>query len=137
MRRSRIAIAVAAMAAAVATLAAAADAPPRRVASINLSADEILSAILPPGRLVGVTRFADEPGTSNIVGRIPASVSRFQKADMERLVALAPDLVIVSEYTDADFLRLQGSVAETSNAQRVRFRRVERGGLDLIFFFSY
>jgi iron complex transport system substrate-binding protein len=106
VRRSRIPVAVAALAAAVAVLAAAADAPPRRVASINLSADEILSAILPPGRLVGVTRFADERGTSNIVGRIPASVTRFQKADMERLVALAPDLVIVSEYTDADFLRL-------------------------------
>jgi hypothetical protein len=29
-------------------------------------------------------------------------------------------------------------VAETSNGtQRVTFRRVERGGLDLIFFFSY
>jgi iron complex transport system substrate-binding protein len=33
-------------------------------------------------------------------------VFRFQKADMERLVALAPDLVVVSEYTDADFLKL-------------------------------
>jgi cobalamin transport system substrate-binding protein len=98
--------AMAAVVAAVAALAAAADAPPRRVASINLSADEILSEILPPDRLVGVTRFADERGTSNIVGRIPASVARFQKADMERLVALAPDLVVVSEYTDADFLRL-------------------------------
>ena len=83
-----------------------ADTPPRRVASINLSADEILAEILPPGRLVGVTRFVDERGTSNILGRVPASVFRFQKADMERLVALAPDLVVVSEYTDADFLRL-------------------------------
>jgi iron complex transport system substrate-binding protein len=97
---------IAAVVAAVAALAAAADVPPRRVASINLSADEILSAILPPERLVGVTRFADEKGTSNVVGRIPPSVFRFQKADMERLVALAPDVVVVSEYTDADFLRL-------------------------------
>lgn len=84
----------------------AADAMPRRVASMNLSADEILAEILPPGRLVGVTRFADEAGTSNIVGRVPPAVFRFQKADMERLVALAPDLVVVSEYTDADFLKL-------------------------------
>jgi iron complex transport system substrate-binding protein len=86
--------------------ARAADTAPRRVASINLSADEILAEILPQERLVGVTRFADEQGTSNIVGRIPPSVFRFQKADMERLVALAPDLVVVSEYTDADFLKL-------------------------------
>jgi autotransporter translocation and assembly factor TamB len=44
----------------------------------------------------------------------------------------------ILEYQLADYLRLQGSVAETSSAaQRQMFRRVERGGLDLIFFFSY
>ena len=80
--------------------------PPRRVASLNLSADEVLIEILPPERLVSVTRWVDEAGTSNIVGRVPPSVFRIHKVDMERLVALAPDLVVVSEYTDADFLRL-------------------------------
>ena len=45
---------------------------------------------------------------------------------------------LILEYQIADFLRLQGAVAETSNGtQRVTFRRVERGGVDLIFFFSY
>ena len=97
---------VAALLVLVAAPARASDAIPRRVASMNLSADEVLAEILPAGRLVGVTRFVDEPGTSNIVGRVPPSVFRFQKADMERLVALAPDLVVVSEYTDADFLKL-------------------------------
>lgn len=44
----------------------------------------------------------------------------------------------ILEYQIADFLRLQGAVAETTGGtQRVTFRRVERGGLDLIFFFSY
>ena len=80
--------------------------PPRRVASLNLSSDEVLAEILPLDRLVSVTRWVDDPGTSNIVGRIPASVYRFNKVDMERLVALSPDLVVVSEYTDADFLDL-------------------------------
>ena len=85
------------------TLSAAA---PARVASMNLSSDEVLAEILPPGRLVSVTRWADAPGTSNVVGKVPPQVYRFQKADMERLVALQPDLVVVSEYTDADFLKL-------------------------------
>jgi ABC-type Fe3+-hydroxamate transport system substrate-binding protein len=80
--------------------------PPRRVASLNLSSDEILVEILPPERLVSVTRWADAAGTSNVVGRVPAAAYRFQKADMEQLVALAPELVVVSEYTDADFLKL-------------------------------
>jgi cobalamin transport system substrate-binding protein len=106
MRRFGTALAVLLLFAAGPAPGEAADAAPRRVASMNLSADEILAEILPPERLVGVTRFADDPGTSNIVGRVPPSVFRFQKADMERLVSLAPDLVVVSEYTDADFLKL-------------------------------
>jgi iron complex transport system substrate-binding protein len=76
------------------------------VASVNLSADEVLVAILPPAKLVSVTRWADEPGTSNVVGRVPPGVHRFVKADLEQLVALRADLVVVSEYTDADFLEL-------------------------------
>ena len=94
----------------LALLAGLAGAPvaaaPARVASLNLTADEVLVEILPPDRLAAVTAFADERGTSNIVGRVPPSVARFPKADLERLVALHPDLVIVSEYTDPDFLHL-------------------------------
>lgn len=87
-----------------ATSAADAD-PPRRVASMNLSADEILVEILPLERLVSVTRWADSSETGNIAGRVPTSIFRIQKADLEQLVALRPDLVVVSEYTDADFLK--------------------------------
>jgi iron complex transport system substrate-binding protein len=72
---------------------------------MTLTADEILVELLPPGRLCAVTRFADDPGSSNVAGRVPPSVLRFPRADLERLVALAPDLVVVSQYTDADFLR--------------------------------
>lgn len=79
---------------------------PQRVASLNLAADEVLAEILPPGRLVGVTALVDEQGTSNALGRVPASVARFPRADLERLLAVRPDLVVVSEYTDADFLKL-------------------------------
>jgi autotransporter translocation and assembly factor TamB len=44
----------------------------------------------------------------------------------------------ILEYQIADYLRVQGSVAETAGGtQRAMFRRVERGGLDLVFFFSY
>lgn len=45
---------------------------------------------------------------------------------------------LILEYQIADFLRLQGAVAETAGGtQRVTFRRIERAGIDLIFFFSY
>lgn len=98
--------------------APAAGAKPTRIASLNLTADEILAEILPPGRLLAVTSFADEEGTSNVVGRLPSSVARFPRADLERLMALAPDLVVVSEYTDADFLRLV-------EASGIRYHRME------------
>jgi iron complex transport system substrate-binding protein len=97
--------------------AVAAAPPPARVASLNLTADEVLVEILPPARLVAVTSIADQPGTSNIVGRVPPGVPRL-RADLERVLSLAPDLVIVSEYTDADFLHL----LETSG---VRSHRME------------
>ncbi|MEX2273809.1 MAG: translocation/assembly module TamB domain-containing protein [Vicinamibacterales bacterium] len=43
------------------------------------------------------------------------------------------------EYELTDFLRLAGTVAEgrQSSGQRLALRRVERFGLDLVFFFSY
>ena len=101
----RAALAALLVACAVPSAARAEDPKPQRVASINLSADEVLVAILPKERLVSVTRWADAPGTSNVVGRVPPAVHRFVKADLEQLVALRPDLVVVSEYTDADFLK--------------------------------
>ena len=86
--------------------AVAAGEPPRRVASLNLTADELLVEMLPPERLVAVTRWADDADMSNVAGRGPATAVRLPRADLERLIALRPDLVVVSEYTDADFLRL-------------------------------
>jgi iron complex transport system substrate-binding protein len=80
--------------------------PPRRVASLNLTADELLVEMLPPERLVAVTRWADDPEMSNVAGRVPAPAVRLPRADVERLIELRPDLVVVSEYTDADFLHL-------------------------------
>jgi iron complex transport system substrate-binding protein len=109
-------IALAAVAAAIGSLSRAAgrSAPtrpvpaspaPQRVASLNLAADEVLVEILPPQRLVAVTSFADQAGTSNVVGRAPRSAARFPRADVERLLSLRPDLVVISQYTDADVQR--------------------------------
>lgn len=78
---------------------------PQRVASLNLASDEILVDILPLARLIAVTALVDERGTSNAVGRVPKRIARFPKVDVERLISLRPDLVVVSEYTDADVLR--------------------------------
>jgi autotransporter translocation and assembly factor TamB len=49
--------------------------------------------------------------------------------------AQATELIL--EYQLEDHLRIQATAAETSGTQRVTFRRVERAGLDFLFFFSY
>ncbi len=104
--RRRPAIALALAAAFVSAAGAAPAKPPQRIASLNLTADELLVEMLPPGRLVAVTRWADDPEMSNVAGRVPPSAAVQPRADLERLIALRPDLVVVSEYTDADFLHL-------------------------------
>jgi iron complex transport system substrate-binding protein len=91
---------------ALASVARAGEAVPRRVASLNLTADELLVEMLPADRLVAVTRWADDPDMSSVAGRVPKEALRLPRADLERLIALRPDLVVVSEYTDADFLHL-------------------------------
>ena len=90
----------------LAALAGTGGAAPLRVASLNLTADELLVEMLPPEQLVAVTRWADDPDMSSVVGRVPEAAVRLPRADLERLIELRPDLVVVSEYTDADFLRL-------------------------------
>ena len=44
----------------------------------------------------------------------------------------------ILEYQIKQFLRLQATAAETQGGtQRTTFRRIERGGVDLIFFFNF
>jgi translocation and assembly module TamB len=45
---------------------------------------------------------------------------------------------LILEYQIKEYLRLQGTAAEAQGGtQRTTFRRIERGGIDLIFFFNY
>ncbi|HSS40488.1 MAG TPA: ABC transporter substrate-binding protein [Polyangia bacterium] len=81
-------------------------APPRRVVSTYLAADEILASLLPPGRMAAVSVFADDPIVSNVAGLYPGGVARV-RAQVEAILSLAPDLVCVAGYSDADGLRLE------------------------------
>ncbi len=84
---------------------AATPGPPKRVCSLTLATDEMLAALVEPGRVVGVSRFVDHAGISNVAGHYPASVPRI-RADLEQIIALRPDLVCVASYNSADFLEM-------------------------------
>jgi iron complex transport system substrate-binding protein len=82
--------------------------PPQRVISLVLGADEILSEILDFARLAGVTRNVDLPAQSNRAGFYPASIPRLA-ADIETVLALEPDLVVVSGFNREETVRLLAS----------------------------
>jgi iron complex transport system substrate-binding protein len=76
--------------------------PPRRVVSLMLGADEILTALLngvDPERLVGVSRFADNPALSTCAERVPAGAARLNGVDPERILALEPEVIFAAGYT--------------------------------------
>lgn len=79
--------------------------PPQRIASAILSGDHMLTALVSPDRLAGVTYLVDDPTISNMIGVIPPSVPRIT-AEIETLIALQPDLVLVAGYTRAETVRL-------------------------------
>ncbi len=69
--------------------------PPQRIVSLSLTADEILLALLPPERIVALTHLADNATYSNVVAEAQAVSHRVQ-ANAEQVIALQPDLVVVS-----------------------------------------
>lgn len=80
--------------------------PPRRIVSVVLAADEILSALVTPERLVAVSRFADNPLVSTCADRVPRSAKRIRGLDPEGIVALEPDMIFAAGYTLESAVRI-------------------------------
>ncbi|WP_420139919.1 ABC transporter substrate-binding protein [Sphingomonas sp.] len=80
--------------------AAAQSMPPRRVASINLCADQYLVALADPGQISGLTRLSHRPDMSPIA----AEAARFPAigASAETLLAHRPDLLLTGWPGQAD-----------------------------------
>lgn len=78
--------------------------PPRRIASAILAADETLSRLVDPGRVVGVTYLVDDAGISNVPDFYAPSVFR-NHGDPEELLSLDPDLIIMAGYSEASAVR--------------------------------
>jgi iron complex transport system substrate-binding protein len=83
-------------------------APPQRIASLTLSADEVLPHIAEPARIRALTWFVDDPTISTCAGFAPAA-ARVRGLDPERIIALEPDLVFVAHYSLESAVRILGS----------------------------
>jgi iron complex transport system substrate-binding protein len=74
--------------------------PPQRIVSLNLAADEVLLALTPRERIAALTYLADDPLYSNVTAEARA-IPHKVKANAEQVLALQPDLIIVSAHTNA------------------------------------
>ena len=75
---------------------------PARLIAMTLATAEMLLALAPRERIVGLHKLAGHPGYSNVadkVGGIPLIEST-----PERIIALRPDMVFVASYSSAEFL---------------------------------
>ena len=79
--------------------------PPQRIVSLNLAADEVLLALIPPTHIAALTYLADDPTFSNVTTEARA-IAHKVKANAEHVLAVQPDLVIVSAHTDAGVKQL-------------------------------
>ncbi len=78
------------------------NAAPIHIASATLATDEMLLALVDPGRVAAITANASDPAQSNIVEAAKTiAVKLGTPLSPEALIALKPDLVFVASYTDA------------------------------------
>ena len=80
-------------------------APPQRILALSLGHDEMLLALVERERLAGVGPFAADATYSNIAGQV-AGLDTLPSKDPEAILAMRPDLVLVSRYTKADLVEL-------------------------------
>lgn len=80
-------------------------APPRRIVSVVLAVDHILSALVDKNRIQAVTNLAADPFSSHVT-EWARSIPRKIDVNVEQIIDSEPDLVIVARYTRADTVKL-------------------------------
>ena len=78
---------------------------PQRILALSLGHDEMLLALVERDRLAGVGPFAADPTYSNVAGQV-AGLDTLSSRDPEGILAMRPDVVVVSRYTKADLVEL-------------------------------
>lgn len=94
---------------------------PQRIASQTLGTDEILIAICPPERIVGLSSFARDDRYSNVAEEA-RSMSAQVVEGPEQVLRLEPDLIFVASYSRAEFVDLLRS----AGAPVFRFSNFDR-----------
>lgn len=78
---------------------------PQRIVSVMISTDEILSALVEPSRIQGITYLAEESIISNVTEWAKNIPHKIQQ-DIEQILACEPDIVFVANFTRAEVVKL-------------------------------
>jgi len=73
---------------------------PRRIVSLTLGSDEMLMGMIDAGRILALTKYADDPEISNIAEEAKKVANRASFSNIEELIAMGPDLVITDTWAD-------------------------------------
>lgn len=83
---------------------------PRRIVSLSLPSDEMLLALAEPERILALEEFVDDPQASSDVDGARTVAGRIgQPIAAEKILALAPDLVILPAWSDPQISALLAS----------------------------
>jgi len=80
--------------------------PPQRIFSTALAIDNVLLALVEPERVVGVTRFAQDPEQSYVVDKLRDHMVILDSLNAELVVATNPDIVLAASWNNPDEVRL-------------------------------
>lgn len=78
---------------------------PSRIISQTLGSDEILLGLIDKSRIAALTRYADDPGISNIAEEAAEISERVTMDNVEKTISLQPDLVILDTWVDANYIK--------------------------------
>lgn len=81
------------------------EAPPQRIFSTALAVDNILLSIVPPERVIGVTRYAADPAGSYVMDKLADHMVIIDALNAELVVASRPDIVLVASWSNQDEVR--------------------------------
>jgi iron complex transport system substrate-binding protein len=79
-------------------------AKPKAILSLTLTTDELLFDLVELSRLLALEGFATDPGISNIADKAALVPGRIT-ADKEKILALSPDLVLVADWKEKEFVQ--------------------------------
>lgn len=77
---------------------------PQRILSLAIYTDEILLGVVPPERMVAISRYLDDPKESNVVAEAQKIPIKVTNPTAEQILGWQPDLVIANDWTTPEMV---------------------------------